>query len=110
MKLFDYNVEVMDTSFKKFRGLMFRKKCDTVLIFPLDHESRLEASIHSFFCPRFDVAFVDKQKKIVDLRENVRPWVPNITPKKASSFVVEMPPGTVKKQKLSIGKKLDFTT
>lgn len=88
-------VEAADTFLKKLRGLMFRKGLDHALIFPLNRESRMGASIHSLFVffP-FDAVFLNEKKQVVDAR-TVRPFTWNVTPKKPAKYIIELPEGTI---------------
>ena len=107
MKIFKMDVEICDTTFSKMKGLMFRKELNHALLFFLDAKSTWHSSIHSFFVffP-FDTIWLDKDRRIIDLRENIRPFTFKITPKKPAYFLIEVPAGTIKKQKLRMGQKL----
>jgi len=99
-------IEVANTTLKKMRGLMFRKKFNHALVFLLNKKTRIGASIHSFFVffP-FDIIWLDKEK-IIDLKQNVKPFTLNLTPKKPSDVFIELPAGTIKKAKLKKGMKI----
>ncbi len=103
MKLLGLEVEVAENSFEKMKGLMFRRKLNHALLFKLRKPTRLGASIHSFFVffP-FDIIWLHNWR-IVDLREEVKPFTPNLTPRKTADCFVELPAGTIKKKKLKIG-------
>lgn len=107
-KIFGLEIEYVITFFEKVMGLMFRKKLRHALWFNFNRKTRIDASIHSFFVffP-FDVIWLN-EKKIVDLRKNVKPFTFNITPKKPADSMIELPIGTINKQKLKIGKQLRF--
>jgi len=89
-------VRIADSFFKRFRGLMLadRKKSNFALVFPLESESRMNASIHMMFM-RFpiDVLWLDAHRKVVDKREALKPWALNASPKKPAKFIVELPEG-----------------
>ncbi len=102
-------LEIADSLSKKALGIMFKKRMDYLLLFPLGYETRFGASIHSFFCPYFDVMWLDEKKKVVDFRENVRPWTLNITPKMACHYILEAPPRYIRKNRISIGKTVKIT-
>lgn len=61
-------------------------------------ESIVNTAIHTFFVffP-IDVIWLDKNRKIVDFRKNVKPFTPLVVPKKAAKYVVEMAVGSIKK-------------
>ena len=98
--LLSEKVEIANTSAKRARGLMFRRKFDRALIFNLPTESRAYASLHMLFVffP-IDVLFLDGNKRVVDIKRNFKPFSLNYTPKKASKYVVELPLGRIKKTK-----------
>ena len=93
----------------KLKGLMFesRENFGYALIFPLNSESKIAASIHMLFVffP-IDVIWLDSKKIVVDKVEKLQPFTFNCTPKKAASFIVELPVGCGKK--ISIGNKLEW--
>lgn len=90
------NVKIAKTFFQKFKGLMLVKEFDYALVFVLEKESRIEASIHMLFMrTAIDVAFLDKKKRVVDLKKGLKPWALNYTPKRKAAFIVEMPEGTI---------------
>ena len=102
-------VELAESAFAKARGLMFRTRFDHALIFDVGRESRLGASIHMLFVffP-IDVVYLDKDKRVVDIRENVRPWTFNVTPKKAARWFVELPAGKVIQKGIEPGHVLSW--
>ena len=97
-------VEIADCFFKKFRGLMFRKKPKKMLLV-LKNQGRIEAGIHSFFVffP-FDAVWLDENWKIVDLK-TVRPFSFK-TPRKPAKYVLELPKGMIEKRKMKIGERI----
>jgi uncharacterized membrane protein (UPF0127 family) len=99
-------METAATPLEKFIGLMFRRSLGHALVFVLGRETRLGASIHSFFVffP-FDAAWLDGRGRVVDLA-SVRPFTPNVTPKKPAAYIVELPAGTIRKSGIKIGDKV----
>ncbi len=77
---------------EKARGLMFSRKAFPIL-FEFSREGTWENSIHSFFCPRFDAVFLDKQKRVVSVEKNIRPFRFFIVSEKPCKFLLELPPG-----------------
>ena len=89
-----------DTFFKRFKGLMFKKDFESVMLF-----SKLtDSSIHTFFM-RFDidVYFLDADKIIFD-KVTLKPWR-FYKPKNKAKFIVETKKGLLK---LKIGDKVEF--
>ncbi len=86
-------VIVASDFFAKFRGLMFEKRRNFkyALIMDMGFESRLFASVHSFFVffP-ITVLFLDKNKKVVD-KVLLKPFSLAYIPKKKARYVVELP-------------------
>jgi hypothetical protein len=102
-------VELAESFFKKALGLMFRKNLEGALVLTLPRETRVGASIHTFFM-RFpiDVLFLDEERRVVDTAFNVRPWTFNVTPRSPVRYVVEFEAGNMKKP--GIGEKIEWKT
>jgi uncharacterized membrane protein (UPF0127 family) len=102
-------VKFAETIFSRFKGLMFlhKKNFDFALVFVLDNESRLSASIHMMFM-RFpiDVLWLNARKRVVDKHNSLKPWALNATPKKAAAFIIELPIG--KAERVSIGDLIEW--
>ena len=96
------NLEITyaETFFKRFKGLMFKKDFDGVIIF----SNLKDSSIHTHFM-RFeiDVYFLDKNKTIFE-KTTLKPWK-FYRPKKQAKYILETKKN---KLKLEIGDKLDF--
>ena len=60
------SLEVCDTIWKKFKGLMFRKNSPP-LLFLFNKEKTL--SIHSFFCKPFIAIWLDDKKNVTKILE-----------------------------------------
>jgi len=102
-------VKAADTFFKRLLGLMFRKKPHPLLI-SLSKEGRISSSIHMFFV-RFglDVIWMDKGLRVVDLREEIKPFSLKIyLPKKKANYVLELPCEGIKGGKIEIGDQLQI--
>jgi uncharacterized membrane protein (UPF0127 family) len=78
-------VEVCDTIWKKFSGLMFRKNSPP-LLFTFKKEKNL--SIHSFFCRPFKAIWLDEKFKITKEKE-IFNWGPNFSGK--GKYLLELP-------------------
>lgn len=102
-------VEMADSFFSRFMGLMFRKKLNNGMLLKLPKSrSRHGSAIHMFFM-RFplDIVFADSDKKIVDM-VTIGPWK-TYTPIAPARYVIELKTGSIKKFDLEIGDELDFT-
>ena len=105
------DVKIASTLFKKARGLMFsrRLKNNQAMVFINKEESMMESSLHMLFVfYSIDVAWMNKNMEIVDLRERLKPFMLFITPKKAAKYVLEMSAGKIKDVKMRIGDRLKF--
>jgi len=101
------DIERADTFLKKVKGLMFKRKIEKGLLFDLKKEKKLKASIHSFFVlTEFDAVFLDKNMEIVDIKKNIKPFKPLITPEEPSRYILELPPGKTEQENLEKGQKI----
>ncbi len=76
---------------EKARGLMFSPKKSLIFIF--DSERRISLHMFFVFFP-IDVVFLDRKRKIVDLKENFLPFS-FYTSKKKALYVIELPKGAI---------------
>lgn len=100
------DARLCDDNFSKFMGLMMSKNQNKSLIFKFSKEKII--SLHMFFvfyC--IDVLFLDKNKIVVDKKENFNPFTLYIS-KKKSMYAVELPDGIIKKTKTKIGDEIEF--
>ncbi|MAG47371.1 hypothetical protein CL617_02095 [archaeon] len=103
------NVKYCDSLFSRAKGLMFSKELkDTEgLILVSDNESIVKSTIHTFFCfYSMDVLWLNKDLKVVDKKENLKPFKLSIKPKKPSKYVLELKNG--KSKDIKIGDRLTF--
>ena len=100
------NAELCRGVFSKSVGLMFSANRDRALIFEFDKEKIIGLHMFFVFYP-IDVLFLDRQKAVVELKENFRPFT-TCTSKKKSIYAVEIPNGTIKTTRTSPGDKLHF--
>jgi len=78
-------VEVCDTIWKKFSGLMFRKNSPP-LLFPFNKNKNL--TIHSFFCKPFKAVWLDGEKQITK-EILINRWLPSISGR--GKYLLEIP-------------------
>ncbi|HDI13002.1 MAG TPA: DUF192 domain-containing protein [Hadesarchaea archaeon] len=99
-------VELADTFWKKFRGLMFRRSFPrgNAILFKFGRSGR--HSVHTF-CVRFpiDLVYLDHKFSVVEVRAGLRPWR-FYRPKSASRYLLELPAGTVTRKKIRAGHKI----
>jgi len=102
------NAKLCLSAFSKSVGLMLSKEQDIALIFKFHKEKVVSLHMLFVFYP-IDVLFIDKDKIVVDKKENFRPFT-FYKSRKRSMYAVELPSGAIKKSKTSIGDKIEFYT
>ncbi|MFH1224825.1 MAG: DUF192 domain-containing protein [Candidatus Diapherotrites archaeon] len=99
------------TSFARAKGLMFERaeNFNYALVFELEEETRIGASVHMMFVffP-IDIAYLNPKREVVDLVHGLKPWALNYTPKKAAKYFVEMPAGTARGKGITLGDTLSW--
>ena len=82
-------LEIADTDFKRMRGLMFRDEIVPILfIFGFDGIF----SIHSYFVRKeFDAVYLAAVGKVTEIYRRIPPNTALVSPKKKSSFLLELP-------------------
>ena len=106
-------VELADTDEKRARGLMFRDQLanDRGMLFIFSEPGQWSFWMKNTKVP-LDILWLDHKKKIVDLAENVPGCVGDpclqYLPAHDASYVLEVPAGSVKRQKLAKGMQLTF--
>ena len=101
------NAKLCNDIFSKFIGLMFSKSNKKkALILKFAGEKIISLHMFFVFYP-IDVLFLDKNKIVVDKKENFKPFAFYESRKKAM-YAIEMPNGTVKHAKTGAGDKIKF--
>jgi uncharacterized protein len=96
------------TILSKAKGLMFTtKKEDEGLVFVFNTQQKWSIHMLFVFYP-IDVLWLNKNKEIVDYRENLKPFILSATPKHESNYIIELPAGTIEKTKTELGDKIIF--
>jgi uncharacterized protein len=105
--------EFSDTPQKRARGLMFREQLapDAGMLFRFE-----DAGEWSFWMKNtkiaLDILWIGPDKRIVYIEENVPPCrqdpCPEYKPSAEALYVLELPAGSVKREKLAKGMKLSF--
>ena len=86
-------------------GLMFSKPRPLIFIF----EKEKIVPLHMFFVfYPIDILFLDKNKIVIEIKENFRPFG-LYTPKNKATYVIELPKGAIKSPKTEIGDKIEFS-
>ncbi|MBI5389320.1 DUF192 domain-containing protein [Candidatus Woesearchaeota archaeon] len=98
-------IRVVSSFFLKAKGLMFSPELhDECLIFFFAKETKVPIHMMFVFFP-IDVLWLNAEKRIVAMKENLRPFR-YYDPKVKAQYVVELPQGTIKKHKLVFGNTL----
>ena len=100
-------VKIYDNIFLKGLGLMFSRPLnDKCLV--LRFKSEKIRPLHMYFVfYAIDVLFLDKDSRVVEIKENFKPFS-FYFPKNKAMFIVEVPLGTAKKARVEIGDAVDF--
>ncbi len=89
---------------RKARGLMFSGK--KILLFEFKGEKL--TPLHMFFVFfSIDVLFIDKNKIVVEIKKDLRPFS-FYFPKNKSKFIIEAPAGIVDNKKIELGEELEI--
>ena len=103
-KVIAENAVIADTAFSRLKGLLGRDSIG-------DDEGMVITccrSIHMFFMKfAIDVVFVDKSDKVVGLVERIKPF--RMSPYFwRSSYVIELPCGTIERTETKTGDLIEF--
>jgi hypothetical protein len=111
MKLFDKttgktvarDVELANTFWSRFRGLMLRRKFPQgkALLFVFKKPGHYPIHM-SFVRFTIDLVYLDNRFKVVEVREMLRPWR-LYSPKSQATYLAELPAKTVSKFNIKIG-------
>ena len=105
-KIFGKGIVFCRSAFSKASGLMFRKIKDKAMVFFLGKERRILLHMFFVFSP-IDVLFLDKEKRVVEIKKKLMPFT-FYKSKKKVSYVIELPERTVDKETIRLGNKIDF--
>jgi|WetSurMetagenome_2_1015567.scaffolds.fasta_scaffold71202_2 uncharacterized protein len=102
-------IERADTMLKQIVGLMFRKSVPESYAMVLTMKREAREGIHMLFV-RFpiDVAFLDSERKIVDIRQHLKPWTGIAFARKPFRYAMEFPAGTAARASLNVGDRLNW--
>lgn len=104
-------VEIVKTEEERALGLMFRHslKEDSGMLFIFEVEDYQSFWMKNCFFP-LDIIFLDKNGKIVDIKENFLPCqedpCPSYQSREKAKYVLEVNAGFSKKNNIKIGQKL----
>jgi len=107
-KILAQNVEVADTFWRRFRGLMLRRKFPrgSALLFKLSRPGRY--GVHMLFVKfPIDLLYLNENFVVVDICRNLKPWRIH-RPKVKASYIVELPAGTISRTRTKLGQKIEL--
>lgn len=88
-------VELADSFFKRFRGLMLVRNVNYTLVFVLPAETRANASIHTLFMlTDIDVIWLDSARRVVDFKR-AKKWRLYV-PQNSAKYIIEGPVGLIR--------------
>jgi len=98
------NAKLIKSFISHATGLRFSKQKN--LIFEFKDEKKEIIDMFFVFYP-IDLVFLDKDKKVVELKPNLRPF--NIySPKKKTKYILELKKGTIREGKIKVKDKISF--
>ena len=100
------NSVCIDDNFSKFIGLMFSRRQDKALIFKFNKEKIISLHMIFVFYP-IDVLFLNKNKIVVEMKENFKPFS-FYNPKNKAKYIIELPERAIKKSNTKIKDKIEF--
>ena len=102
-------IKIANSFFKRFLGLMFKRRCDYPLLFeiPQDIKIKERSSIHSLFM-RFELAlvFIDEENLIYEIVD-LKPWKYYV-PKKGAKYIIEFDKNEFENYDLKIGDEIEL--
>ncbi len=99
-----YDYVLYKNIFLKAKGLMFSRK--RTIVFEFNDEKIIPLHMFFVFFP-IDVLFLDKSRRIVELKQNFMPFS-FYTPKNRAKYVVELNNGTIAKTNTKAGDLVYF--
>ncbi len=108
------NAILADTSLKRMIGLMYREKLEqnTCMLFAFPDQAKHGIWMLNMRFP-IDVIWLDDKKRIVHIEKNLVPcksafYCKTYSPKRNSSYVIELPSGFISKNRISNSTKIRF--
>lgn len=87
---------------QKLLGLMFTFRDDWALVFSFNRERYVP--LHMFFVfHSIDVVYLNADKKIVETKESLNPFMIYF-PKNKAKYVIELPEGSIKENNIMTGR------
>ncbi len=107
-KILASDVELADTFWRRFRGLMFRRKFQRgkVLLFKFSKPGRHAVHMWFVWFP-IDLIYLDSSFRVVELRAGLKSWR-FYRPKAIIDYLIEAPVGTISRADVRVGHKISL--
>ena len=100
------SLEIADDDFSRMRGLMFREKIIPIL-FIFGREGRFPIHSH-FVVAEFDAIYLAPDGTVKEVFRKIPPNTNLVSPKKNSSYLLELPVEMTDRLKIEIGDRLEW--
>lgn len=101
-------VEVMDSFWTRFRGLMCRrkfKKGEALFFkFPKPRKFRIHTFLVFF---SIDLIYLGEDMEVLETKEGLSPWSA-YSPDVEASYLIELPEGVIKEKDVKVGDELEI--
>ncbi len=105
-KVIASEVMLADSFFRRFRGLMLRKRLREGQAMLFDFKRPGRHGVHMFFVTfPIDLVYLDSGGRVVEIRARLEPWRVHMS-KADSSYLLELPAGTADRLKVRLGHKI----
>ncbi len=106
-KILINKIKLCKNFLNKSIGLILHKKLnDKGLVFICKKEKKKSLHMIFVFFP-IDVLYLNKNKRVIEMKKNFKPFSFYI-PEKKAKYILELPEGTIGKTKTEIGDKIKF--
>ena len=103
-KIIAKDAKLIKSFIKQATGLRFSRQKN--LIFELKQEKKEIMDMFFVFYP-IDLVFLNKDKQVIELKRNFRPFA-IYSPKKKTKYILELKKGTIKDFKIKLKDKISF--
>ena len=105
-KIIAGEVELADSFWRRFRGLMFRRRFPSgkALFFKFNKPGRHGVRMYFVRFP-IDLVYLDSSFKVVEVRARLKPWRMYWL-KAVAKYLIELPAGVVTRVQIRIGHKI----
>jgi uncharacterized membrane protein (UPF0127 family) len=102
-------IELANSFLQMTLGLMFRKSIAPGYAMVFDMRREQYIGIHMAFVSfPIDLVYLDREKRIIDIKHRLRAWIGLAYPKKPARYVIEIPAGAAGEHGLKEGDVLEW--